>query len=141
MCTWAVDAKQITHNSVSPAFVYEVFGGWKGRNHPRPRPQPTKDLKEIQIGADPYEKTKIGASLKEEVKKQLVRFLFENRDIFAWFPEDMPGIDPYFMCHHLSISPRTRPMSQKKRKLGEEKRKSTKEKINKLLAVHFIIEV
>ncbi|RDX96113.1 hypothetical protein CR513_21271, partial [Mucuna pruriens] len=53
----------------------------------------------------------------------------------------MPGIDPRFMCHHLSISPGSKPVAQKKRKQGEEKRKAIKEEVGKLLAADFVREV
>ncbi|RDY10915.1 hypothetical protein CR513_04487, partial [Mucuna pruriens] len=43
----------------------------------------------------------------------------------------MPRIDLDFLCHHLSITLGTRSISQKRRRLGEEKRKATKEETNK----------
>jgi len=33
----------------------------------------------------------------------------------------MPGIDPNFYCYHLKIYPGTKPVAQKKRKIGPEK--------------------
>ncbi|RDX96123.1 hypothetical protein CR513_21252, partial [Mucuna pruriens] len=53
----------------------------------------------------------------------------------------MPGIDPRFMCHHLSVSLGSKPVAQKKRRQGEEKRKSIKEEVGKLLAAGFVREV
>ncbi|RDX76100.1 hypothetical protein CR513_43953, partial [Mucuna pruriens] len=50
-------------------------------------------------------------------------------------------INPYFLCHRLSISLGTRLVSQKKRKLGEEKITAMREETNKLLYVRFIREV
>ncbi|RDY01984.1 hypothetical protein CR513_14614, partial [Mucuna pruriens] len=52
----------------------------------------------------------------------------------------MPGIDPNFMSHRLSIVQDARPVMQKKRKQGEEKRKAIKEETGKLLAAGFIRE-
>ncbi|RDX92876.1 hypothetical protein CR513_24939, partial [Mucuna pruriens] len=80
-------------------------------------------------------------ALKFKMERQLIRFLLKNRDVFTWSPEDMPGIDPNFLYHHLSFAPRTCPMSQKKRNLEEEKRIEAKEETSKLLATHFIREV
>ncbi|RDY06851.1 hypothetical protein CR513_09098, partial [Mucuna pruriens] len=79
----------------------------------RERPHPMEKLKEIQIGLRENQKTKI----------------------------DMPGIDPNFMNHRLSIAHDARPVMQKKRKQGEEKRRAIKEETNKLLAAGFIREV
>ncbi|RDX84949.1 Retrovirus-related Pol polyprotein from transposon 17.6, partial [Mucuna pruriens] len=53
----------------------------------------------------------------------------------------MPGIDPQFMNHKLSIAEGARPVVQKKRKQGEEKSRAIKEEIEKLLKVGFIREV
>ncbi|RDX87969.1 hypothetical protein CR513_30493, partial [Mucuna pruriens] len=49
----------------------------------------------------------------------------------------MSGIDPDFLCHRLSISLGGRPISQKRRRLGEEKKREVMAKIAKL----FIQEV
>ncbi|RDX80110.1 hypothetical protein CR513_39362, partial [Mucuna pruriens] len=65
----------------------------------------------------------------------------ENREAFAWSPEDMPDIDPDFLCHWLSIAPGMPPVCQKKRRLGEEKRKTTEEETTKLLQAKFVREV
>ena len=40
---------------------------------------------------DPEKSTRIGADLEEKIKKDLIRFLRENIDVFAWSHEDMPG--------------------------------------------------
>ncbi|RDX61810.1 Retrovirus-related Pol polyprotein, partial [Mucuna pruriens] len=65
----------------------------------------------------------------------------QNSDVFSWTPEDMPGIDPKFINHRLSIVDGARPVVQKKRKQGEEKRKAIKEETDKLLRAGFIREV
>ncbi|RDX88904.1 hypothetical protein CR513_29447, partial [Mucuna pruriens] len=49
----------------------------------------------------------------------------------------MPGIDPGFMCHRLSVAPKARP----NRRQGLEKRRAIKEETGKLLAAGFIREV
>ncbi|RDY08522.1 hypothetical protein CR513_07238, partial [Mucuna pruriens] len=106
------------------------------------RPQPMEDLKEVQIGTKPSERIRVRGSLEVEEEKKIVRFLIENWDIFAWTPEDMPGIDVDFLCHRLSVAMGAHLVSQKKRKLGEEKRRSTKDKTSKqLLATRLIREV
>ncbi|RDX68189.1 hypothetical protein CR513_52840, partial [Mucuna pruriens] len=53
----------------------------------------------------------------------------------------MPGIDPKFICHHLSISSGFRPVAQQRRKLGEEKRKVVHEETKKLFTANFICEI
>ncbi|RDX60281.1 hypothetical protein CR513_61589, partial [Mucuna pruriens] len=102
----------------------------------RERPLPAKHLKKVNIGPKPTYKTKIGTTLALEDESRL-----ENRDVFAWSLADMPGIDPNFLCHHLSISPGYRPVAQQRRKLGEEKQKAAQDETRKLLTTGFIREI
>ncbi|RDY00625.1 hypothetical protein CR513_16163, partial [Mucuna pruriens] len=104
------------------------------------RPHLGEDLKEVQIGLDMHHKTKIGGSLDAKTK-ELIQILTENWDVFAWSLEDMPKIDPDFLCHRLSITPGMRPMCQNKRRLGEEKRREAREETTKLLQAQFVREV
>uniref|UniRef100_A0A151UDK4 Retrovirus-related Pol polyprotein from transposon opus n=1 Tax=Cajanus cajan TaxID=3821 RepID=A0A151UDK4_CAJCA len=60
---------------------------------------------------------------------------------FAWHVKDMPGVDPDFMCHKLAIDPRAKPVIQKRRKCGDDKRKAIAEETDKLLMTGFIREI
>jgi len=60
--------------------------------------------------------------------------------MFAWMPADMPGVSPDVITHRLSIFKEARPISQKKRDLGNEKRLAAKEEAGKLLSAGFIRE-
>ncbi|RDX71782.1 hypothetical protein CR513_48822, partial [Mucuna pruriens] len=95
------------------------------------RPLPAEDLKEVNIGPWLTHKTRIGTTLAKEEESRLVSFRWRDRDVFAWSPTDMPGINPKFLYHHLS----------RKRKLGEEKRRAARKETSKLLAVGFIREI
>nr|KYP31646.1 Retrovirus-related Pol polyprotein from transposon 17.6 [Cajanus cajan] len=53
----------------------------------------------------------------------------------------MPGIDPKFLCHRLAVCRDARPVAQKKRKMGDEKRKAANAEVQKLLQTKFIREV
>ncbi|RDX90991.1 hypothetical protein CR513_27096, partial [Mucuna pruriens] len=53
----------------------------------------------------------------------------------------MLWIDPKFICHRLSISSGFRPVAQRGRKLGEEKRRAAREENKKLLTAGFIREI
>jgi len=66
--------------------------------------------------------------------------LKKNIDMFAWTPTDMPGVSPDAITHWLSIFKEARPISQKKRDLGDEKRLAAKEEAGKLLSAGFIRE-
>ncbi|KAL5555088.1 hypothetical protein UlMin_037324 [Ulmus minor] len=51
----------------------------------------------------------------ENGSENLIIFLREHRDIFAWSHEDMPGIDPNVIVHRLNIDPNFKPIKQKRR--------------------------
>jgi len=53
---------------------------------------------------------------------------------------DMLGVSPDIIRHRLSVYKEARPIIQKKRKLGEEKRLAAKEEAEKLLSAGFIRE-
>jgi len=53
----------------------------------------------------------------------------------------MPGIDPDFMCHHLTMDPKVRPIRQRRRKFNEERRLVVQEETRKLLNARYIREI
>jgi len=52
------------------------------------------------------------------IKRCFKEFLFNNLDVFAWSPTDMPGIDPAIICHWLAIDPKVKLVKQKPRKMN-----------------------
>ena len=73
--------------------------------------EPTKALEDISLNEnDPRKSTRIGADLEGKIKKDLIRFLRENIDVFAWSYEDMLGIDPSVITHHLNVYPSSKPV-------------------------------
>jgi len=82
----------------------------------------------------------IGATLCESEKSMLAAILVHNKISFAWTTADLPGIDPDMACHRLSTFKEAKPVAQRKRKLGEEKRKAAREESSKLLQAGFIRE-
>ncbi|CAL9018927.1 unnamed protein product, partial [Prunus brigantina] len=58
----------------------------------------------VHLDPDKPERTaRIGSRLNQEEKAELVAFLQNNKDVFAWSPYDMPGIDPQIICHRLYL--------------------------------------
>ncbi|MCI62668.1 hypothetical protein A2U01_0083925, partial [Trifolium medium] len=53
----------------------------------------------------------------------------------------MPGIDVRVITHKLSISSETKPIPQRKRKVGEERRAAIEEEVAKLRSACFIEEI
>ncbi|KAL0444997.1 UNVERIFIED_CONTAM: Pro-Pol polyprotein [Sesamum latifolium] len=104
--------------------------------------QPAEELLNIQIiPGDPDKTTRIGSHLGEEAKKEITLCLQRNADIFAWTPQDLEGIDPQVITHHLNIDPNSKPIKQKKRHFGPEKDKIIQAEVNKLMAAGHIEEI
>ena len=53
---------------------------------------------------------KLGKSLGEGTQDQIVEVIARHLDAFAWSASDMPGIDPDFLCHRLTMDPQVRPI-------------------------------
>nr|XP_023870391.1 uncharacterized protein LOC111982992 [Quercus suber] len=90
---------------------------------------------------DPEKFTRIGTSMKEKAKEDLIQFLKKNADVFAWSHADMPGIDPSVITHRLNVSPSSKPIRQKKRVFALEREKAIKKKVQKLTTAQFVREV
>ena len=104
--------------------------------------EPTEVLEDVPLEEGNSEKfTRIGISMEEKTKQDLVQFLRENNDVFAWSHEDMPGIDPSVVTHHLNVYPSSKPVRQKKRVFAPERDNAIKEEVQKLTTMQFIREV
>jgi hypothetical protein len=90
---------------------------------------------------DPSKTTNIGRSLNQAQQDKLIKFLIDNRNIFAWTPLDMPGIPREIAEHSLRIRADTKPVKQRLRQFDDERRKAIEEEIAKLLDADFIREV
>lgn len=60
-------------------------------------------LENVTIGKDVDRYFQVGIQLPVEDKKQLVDFLKDNLDVFAW---SAPRVDPEFICHLLNVNPK-----------------------------------
>jgi len=76
--------------------------------------------------------------LESEERAIITPVLVGNTDLFAWSTADLPGVDPQVASHKLSIYKEARYISQKKRKLGEERHLAAKAEADKLLSAGFI---
>ncbi|VFQ82710.1 unnamed protein product [Cuscuta campestris] len=89
----------------------------------RPRAEPAEEVEEVSLDpVEPERKVKVGKTLPLELKEQLLEVLQAFKVLFAWGPEDMPGVDPKIICHRLAVDPTHKPVKQKKRFLSSERR-------------------
>ncbi|CAA0814729.1 Unknown protein, partial [Striga hermonthica] len=113
-------------------------------NEKRPRNsdlEPHGELMEIQIGKTKEQTTKIGKDLKVELRNQLITLLKKFRDIFAFTPEELTGIDPAIMEHKLNVDPLRKPVKQRLRRHGEEIDKPIEVEVDKLLRAGHVKEI
>ena len=87
---------------------------------------------------DQPKEIRIGSSLSPDERSELIDLLRSYLDVFAWSYEDMPGLDPTIVQHHLPILPHARPVKQKLRRLHPRWSLQVKEEIQKQVNVGFL---
>jgi len=102
------------------------------------RPEPTDEVLEREISGKRF---KLGKSLGQETQNQIAEVIARHLDAFAWSASDMPGIDPDFLCHCLTMDPQVRPVCQRRRKFNDERRQVVREETQKLLSAGHIREI
>jgi len=100
----------------------------------------SNDVIEWQLAGE-GQNTRLGGSMTKKETEKITQLLTENKDLFAWTTEDMPSIDPRVMSHKFSVCSEARPVAQKKRSMGEEKRMVATREIQKLLDAQFVREI
>ncbi|XP_048498080.1 uncharacterized protein LOC125496617 [Beta vulgaris subsp. vulgaris] len=112
---------------------------FEGRPTDQPLPSPEGETEEVSLELERPERTmKIGAELAAEVQINLITLLRDHADIFAFYADEMLGIDPAFMVHRLNVNKDVRQVKQKKRNFSGEKNATIKKEVDKLLAADFI---
>ena len=81
---------------------------------------------------------KIGSTLNEKERKDLQELLTEFQEVFAWFYEDILGIDSEIAQHHIDIHDHMVPIKQMLRRMRIEWLLKIKEEVTKQLKVGFI---
>ena len=64
-----------------------------------------EDLVKVTIGDDPEKFFQVGSQLPQQERGELIEFLKQNMDVFAWNTYEAPGVDPEFICHNLNVNP------------------------------------
>jgi hypothetical protein len=90
---------------------------------------------------EPSKVAHIGNNLDPKYELALVKFLLENRDIFAWKPADMPRVPRELIEHELHLDPKAKPIKQQLRHFTQDKKDVIKREVARLLDVDFIKEV
>nr|XP_017250520.1 PREDICTED: uncharacterized protein LOC108221132 [Daucus carota subsp. sativus] len=90
---------------------------------------------------NPTRKVKIGKGLDTVFKEELIQLLRSYADVFAWSPDDMPGLDESLAMHSLDVDPKKKPVKQKRRNFAPERQKAIDEEVGKLMKADIICEI
>jgi hypothetical protein len=71
----------------------------------------------------------------------LLRFLFNNKDVFAWSANDLCRVNRDIIEHSLNVDPTFRPRKQRLQKMSDDKAKGARNEVKGLLSVGVIREV
>ncbi|KAK4394298.1 hypothetical protein Sango_1900600 [Sesamum angolense] len=117
----------------------EEAKGTKGSSH---KVQPAEELLNVELVPRDLEKiTKIDSQLENAIQEEIIECLCHNIDIFACTPQDLEGIDPNVITHHLNIDPSITSVKQMKRHFGSDKNKIIQAKVDKIMAAVHIEEI
>jgi hypothetical protein len=87
------------------------------------------------------QKLLLGSQLSVEQEKNLLRFLFNNKNVFAWSANDHCGVNRDIIEHSLNVDPTIRPRKQKLRKMFDDKVEGARNEVKRLLSASVIREV
>ena len=79
--------------------------------------------------------------MSEDEQADLLKFLLDNKEVFAWTPKEMPGIDPDVMGHRLNVDPAHKPVVQKGRRSSPAHADAVVEEVERLVEAGAIREV
>jgi hypothetical protein len=87
------------------------------------------------------QKVLLGSQLSEEQEKNLLKFLFNNKDVFAWSANDLCGVNRDVIEHSLNVDPSFRPRKQRLQKMSDDKAEGARNEVKGLLSAGVIREV
>ncbi|RVW71051.1 Retrovirus-related Pol polyprotein from transposon 297 [Vitis vinifera] len=107
-------------NLVDPPLSFDVLLGFVSRSDDVSVASfmDLRDVETVDFGTeDQPRELKISPPLSTDDRDRLIHLLKSYLDVFAWSYEDMPGLDPSIVQHHLPILPHARSVKQKLRLL------------------------
>jgi ribonuclease HI len=100
-----------------------------------------EDLVKVPINEDGSRYFMVGSELSNPEVNELVTFLKDNIEAFAWTPYEMPGVDPSFITHSLNVDPARKPVVQKPRRSSAIHSDAVTEEVQRLIEADAIREV
>lgn len=98
-----------------------------------------EETEEINNGdAEKVHNIHLEKSLNPTEKEEFIQFFKKRAINFAWYYEDMPGLDPKLVLYHFPLLPGVKPFKQKLRKMHPHIALLVKNELQKLLKEGFI---
>ena len=80
--------------------------------------------------------------MKDEERVEMLLFLVQNVDVFAWSPYEVQlNVDPEFIVHKLNVDPLYLPKKQKPRRSAKEHVEAVRQKVKRLKEARAIKEI
>jgi oligoendopeptidase F len=83
----------------------------------------------------------IGKGLEQAEEEQLIQFLNNNQDVFAWSSTSLKGVSGDVMEHVVNVDPKFKLVRQHLRTMSEERKKVAQAEVQKLLDAGVIREM
>jgi hypothetical protein len=128
------DSKAI-HN-IDEAEVHQQYKHKRGKAASADQPKPMLLCEDIA-----EQKLLLWSQLSDEQETTLLRFLFNNKDVFPWSANDLCGVNRDIIEHSLNLDPAIRPRKQRLRKMFDDKVEVARNEVKRLLSAGVIREV
>ena len=100
-----------------------------------------KKLIRVKILSDIDIYFQIGISMEDQDKVEMLLFLIQNVDVFAWSPHEVLKVDPEFIIHKFNVDPSFPLKKQKPRRSTKEYVEAVKLEIQRLKEARVIREI
>ena len=100
-----------------------------------------EDLVRVRILPDDDRSFLIGASVKDKKRVEMLLFLMQNVDVFAWSPYKVPRVDLEFIVHKLNVDPLYPTKKQKPRRSAKEYVEAIRQEVKRLKETGAIKEI
>ena len=101
----------------------------------------TEDVLKVRIFPDADRYFQIGTSMNDQEKVEMLLFLLQNVDVFAWSPYEVPAVNPEFIVHKLNVDPSFPPKKQKSRRASKEHVDAVNLEVQRLKEARVIREI
>ena len=95
----------------------------------------------VKILPDTDRYFQIGTSMNDRERVEMLLFLLQNVDVFAWNPYEVPGVDTEFIVHKLNVDPLFPPKKQKSRRTSKEHVDAVNLEVQRLKEARVIKEI